>query len=197
MKLLSGLTVIACVSLGACAEKSKSDKAKEQARATTGAATTARSATGAGSGSANGSARRAPDGPLVTGGGGGAPPGASGNGAAAGAATIDEARPALTASLTPIADKIEEAMTGGCMQGADRVAALFNAADDKADELHVMMRDPALRAQLAEAIKARQDRGIAKAMSRIDTALVACPQAAEQAKKGLERLLQPAIAVPQ
>jgi hypothetical protein len=83
------------------------------------------------------------------------------------------------------------------MLGADKVAAMFRDADDAADELHLMVRDPELRRQLGEAIKARMDKPLAKALSRIDTALVGCPNAAEQMRKGLDRLLQPAVVVPQ
>jgi hypothetical protein len=188
MKLLTVLALAAAASLAACAEKS--DKPKAKATRTGSGATgdtgtrAAGSATGSGSGSGSGSARAtSTSGPTET----GTP--------AAPAYTVTEAKPKLTASLQPIADGIDAAMMHGCMEGADRVAALFRDADDAADELHVMMRDPALRAELAAAIKARQDPAIAKLMSKMDTALVGCKNAAQQARLGLDRLMQPAIIV--
>lgn len=180
MKLCLALCLAAATaSLGGCAEKS--DKPKEKIRRTTAGSAAAGSGSGSGSAKVTGSAAEA-----------GAPTGTT-----APVATVAEARPKLVASLEPIAAGIEEAMKAGCMLGADKVAAMFRDADDAADDLHVMMRDPELRKQLGEAIKARMDKPLAKALSRIDTALVGCPNAAEQMRKGMDRLLQPAVVVPQ
>jgi len=60
-----------------------------------------------------------------------------------------------------------------------------------------MMRDEEVRTQLVAAIHARTDPALAKVLTKIDSSLVGCKDAAEQARKGMERLLQPAIIVPQ
>jgi len=105
--------------------------------------------------------------------------------------TLAEATAALTAILTKIGEETGVALMHGCAEGEDRVAALFEQADESAVELQGWMADEKLRGELAAVVKDRSDPALAAALAKLDTDVHGCKGAPKVLQKGIDRLLTP------